>query len=434
MTTSTTNLHLNNERFVVIGINHKTAPIDVREKFTLSESESEILFNDISTSFAIPEAFSLSTCNRTEVYVMTNQSQDIAELKRLIVNVILHIKKIDLDSISTSQFFSFENEDAFLHLFQVATGIDSMFLGESEIMSQFKQAYRFAQEKKFTGKKLNRLADAVITAAKRVRSETKFHKGAISVAFAAVDLAKKIFSDFSTKNILLIGAGETAELTAKYFLERNAKQIFISNRTLAHAEHLSNKIGATGIIPFDSFLTKLSYFDIVISAVSNIGTFVKTEHVLEGMKRRNFQRTLILDLGIPRNVDPFAKNICGIFLKSVDDLQGIIEKNIYERQMEIPVVNQILKQEIKHYQHWLAHLNIVPSIQALNKKFDQIKHEELERLKSSVDEENFKKMTELANRLTNKFLHFPIRSMKQHGSGFTSISDIYDLNLTNNSN
>jgi glutamyl-tRNA reductase len=275
-----------------------------------------------------------------------------------------------------------------------------------------KDAYRLAAEEKATGTILNKLCHAAFSVAKRVRTETKLTDGAISVSYAAVELARKIFSDLSSKHILLIGAGETAELAAMHLREKNATRITITNRTPEHAEALARKIGTSNIITFDYFRERLHEFDIVISAVSSVGEIVSAHTIELAMQKRRREPMLILDLGVPRNIDPSASSLYNVFLKDIDDLKLITEKNLEARRKELPKVARIVEEELIAFEQWHNTLQVAPTIRDLQAKFEAVKQQELERVRSKVSPEQYAMMEQLADRIIKKLLHFPISTLK----------------------
>jgi len=392
---------------IAVGITHKTAPLDIRERFSFSEQETKHLLEELCDGL-VSEAMLLSTCNRTELYVVPKLPEVTAEY---LIDFLISRRSMSKE-VRREHFFRTFACGAVKHFFTVTSAADSMILGEAQILGQVKDAYRIAAEIGATKTVLNRLAHQAFNVAKRVKTETKFCEGAISVSYAAVELAKKIFSDLSEKNVLLIGAGETAELAAKHLLEKKARRITITNRTLANAEALASELGTSNILTFDYFKERLHEFDIVISAVGSVGQILSATELNEAMQKRRHRTMLLLDLGVPRNIDKKATSLYNVFLKDVDDLQVIVQKNLDARKAELPKVEQIIIQGIIEFEQWQSSLQVAPTIRALQEKFNTIKSQELARLKNKVSESEYKLLEQLADRLIGKFLHLPIKSLK----------------------
>ncbi len=404
---SSNHSHHDAMQLIAVGITHKTASLDIRERFAFNEQEAKALLDELCNGL-VSEAMLLSTCNRTELYAVPKLPEVTAEY---LVDFLISRRAMTKE-IERKHFFRTFACGAVKHFFTVASAADSMILGEAQILGQVKDAYRLAAEIGATKSILNRLAHDAFNVAKRVKSETKFFEGAISVSYAAVELAKKIFSDLSEKNVLLIGAGETAELAAKHLLEKKARRISITNRTLAKAEALASELGTSNILTFDYFKERLHEFDIVISAVGTIGELLSASELDLAMQKRRRKTMLLLDLGVPRNIDPTARTLYNVFLKDIDDLQGIVQKNLEARKAELPKVEAIIIQGIVDFEQWQSSLQVAPTIRLLQEKFNAIKTQELARLKNKVGDAEYKLLEQLADRLIGKLLHFPIKSLK----------------------
>jgi glutamyl-tRNA reductase len=393
---------------IAVGINHHTAPIELRERLAFTDHDTRKFLRTVCDGRLLSEALLLSTCNRTELYAVPALEEiEPAHLKDLLIE-----HKDARKVVQREHFFSLWACGAVKHFFEVACSADSMILGEAQILGQVKEAYRLAAEEKATGTILNKLCHAAFSVAKRVRTETKLTDGAISVSYAAVELARKIFSDLSSKHILLIGAGETAELAAMHLREKNATRITITNRTPEHAEALAREIGTSNIITFDYFRERLHEFDIIISAVSSAGEIVSAHSIELAMQKRRREPMLILDLGVPRNIDPAASSLYNVFLKDIDDLKLITEKNLEARRKELPKVARIVEEELIAFEQWHNTLQVAPTIRDLQAKFEAVKQQELERMRSKVSPEQYAMMEQLADRIIKKLLHFPISTLK----------------------
>ncbi len=393
---------------IAVGINHHTAPIELRERLAFTDEETRKFLRAICDGKLLSEALLLSTCNRTELYAVPALDEVNADyLKDFLIEY-----KGARKTLRREHFFSLWACGAVKHFFEVASSADSMILGEAQILGQVKDAYRLAAEEKATGAILNKLCHAAFSVAKRVKTETKLTDGAISVSYAAVELARKIFSDLSSKHILLIGAGETAELAALHLREKKVSRITITNRTTENAEALAREIGTSNIITFDYFRERLHEFDIVISAVSSTGEIVCAKDIESAMHKRRHAPMLILDLGVPRNIDARAGALYNVFLKDIDDLKLIVEKNIDARRQELPKVARIVEAELIEFEKWHNSLQVAPTIRDLQAKFEAVKQQELERVRNKVSPEQYAMMEQLADRIVKKLLHFPINTLK----------------------
>ncbi|MCS6988513.1 MAG: glutamyl-tRNA reductase [Chloroherpetonaceae bacterium] len=394
-------------QLLAVGITHKTAPIELRERFAFDERETKRLLEELCDGL-LSEAMLISTCNRTELYAVPKRPEVTAEY---LIDFLVSRRAMTKE-VRREHFFRAFACGAVKHFFSVACAADSMILGEAQILGQVKDAYRLAAEAGATKTILNRLAHDAFNVAKRVKSETRFSEGAISVSYAAVELARKIFSDLSEKHVLLVGAGETAELAAKHLIEKNARRISITNRTLAKAEALASELGTSNVLTFDYFKERLHEFDIVIAAVGAIGEILSVADIERAMQRRRGAPTLLLDLGVPRNIDPKSASLYNVFLKDIDDLQGIVQKNLEARKAELPKVERIIVEGLIAFEQWQASLQLAPTIRALQEKLEAIKASELARLKPKVSDAEYKRLEQLADRLVGKFLHLPIKSLK----------------------
>lgn len=394
---------------IAVGVNHRTAPIEIREQLWLSAQESKQLLISLVEGGIAAEAVVISTCNRTELFAVPRLAEAGADFFKQFLIEHKGVRK----EVKPEHFFSLFACGAAKHFFEVAAAADSMIVGDAQILGQVKDAYRLAAEAGATGTVLNHLCHMAFAASKRVRSETELTDGAVSISYAAVELSRKIFSDLASKKILLIGAGETAELAAKHLIDKNATQISITNRTPENAVALAERLNtASGIVPFESFAAELHTFDIVISAVSNAGTVISAAELDTAMRLRQNKAMLVLDIGLPRNIDPKASELYNVFLKDIDDLSIIVGKNLERRKAELPKVAAIVEEELIAFERWHHALQAVPTIKQLQEKFNEIKTTELEKLKGKVSGETYLQMELFADRLIKKILHYPMQNLK----------------------
>lgn len=393
---------------ISVGVNHKTAPIEIRERIALSEVQNKEFIDDLISSGIASEAMVLSTCNRTELYVVPA----IPEVTCDYLKEYLIAYKDARKEVRPEHFFSRFYCGTARHLFEVASATDSLILGEGQILGQVKEAYRIAAEVGTAGILITRLCHTAFTVAKKVKTKTKLMEGAVSVSYAAVELAQKIFSNLSLKKVLLIGAGETGELAAKHIYQKNARNIVITNRTLSKAEALAEDLGTNKVLPFESYKQHLHEFDIIITAVSTKDYVLKVSEMQQSMLKRRLKPVIILDLGLPRNVDPEIAGLQNMFLKDIDDLKHIIDKNLERRRCELPKVKAIIDEELVGFGQWINTLKVRPTIVDLQSKFIEIKEKELERYRYKVSPEELRRMEHLTDRILKKILHHPIKMLK----------------------
>ncbi len=346
-----------------LGVNFKTAPVEVRERLACSPEEARGLLPELKTSSGVEELCILSTCNRVEIYTFSS-SEDSVEL---LLELFLKLKSLEE---ARKHIFIKKGEQAVFHVFKVASSLDSMVVGEPQIVAQFKESFRIAKGMGTTGKILNRLFEKALRASKRVRVETGISRNAVSVSYAAVELAKKIFGDLRKAKVLLVGAGEMGELAANY-LKRLGCQIFITNRTYERALRLSQELGGNAL-RFEELEELLPTMDIVIVSTGS-KSFVLTERMIkEAMKRRNYEPMFIIDISVPRNVDPAVGKIDEVFLYDIDDLKEVVESNLKDRMREAKRGEIILWDEVKKFMGWMESLRVEPLILKLKERVKDV--------------------------------------------------------------
>lgn len=393
-----------------LGINHRTAPIEVREKLWFSNEELPAALS-IIREHSMNEAVLVSTCNRTELYYVPG----IAGPNGRLPWEILAGLKSGTGEITEKFFYTLSGTAAVKHIFGVVSGIDSMVLGDVQISGQLKEAFRLAQELQSTGIILNRLFPASLHVGKRARTETQIGEGAVSISYAAAELATKIFEDLSRRSALLIGAGETGKLTAKHIRGRNLGSLIVANRTRRHAEELAAGLDGS-VIDFDHLHEELRTVDIVISAVNSPDHILTANDLRQAMKQRNNRPLFIIDIGVPRNIDPASNTIDNIFLHDIDALEHIVDLNLGRRQAEVPKVEQIILHELATFEAWYNSLEVSPTIQELRDQLEMIRLEEVGKHLHHFDSEKQEEIEIMTKRIVNKILHTPIVNLK-NGSG-----------------
>jgi glutamyl-tRNA reductase len=390
-----------------IGISHHTAVVDVRERMWLSPEETREALPELRDRF-FTECMLVTTCNRTEVYGI---SQAATVDERALVAYMLELKRTG-DHVRPDHFFSHQSGGAVHHLFKVSAGIDSMVLGDIQILSQVKEAYMFARDLGTIGPVMNRLMQASLHVGKRVRTETGLCEGAVSVSYAAVELASKIFADLSKKSVLLIGAGETGELTLRHLVGKGIGQIRIANRTRAKAEALVAEFGGT-VVDYEQIVDSLRAVDIVITSVNSPSYVVQPDDVQKVMRQRSHMPLFLIDIGVPRNVNPTVRRIDNVFLYDIDSLNTIVDRNLGKRKEELPRVTNIIREEMVVFFHWYKSLQVTPTIQDLRETFEVIRQQEVERNINRFKPEDRELVDLVTKRIINKLLHQPLTNLKQ---------------------
>lgn len=391
---------------LAVSINHKTAPVKLRESLYLSENEVRELIEKVKSKY-FTEGLLISTCNRTEIYGIP-VNKDITHL---------HLQKIITESknsttTSADSFQTFISRDSLCHLFSVIAGIDSMLIGDNQIFKQVKDSFQIAEEMQFAGFLMRRVFDSALKVGKRAISETAITEGAVTVSYAAVQLIGKIFSNLNKKSALVIGTGETGEIAAKNLRDRGIGRLALTNRTFEKAEKLATDLN-TAVFPFDTFKDHLHKFDIIISATSADGIVITRSDVEAVMKKRGYASMVLMDIAVPRNIDPASKEINYVFYHDIDSLNIIVGQNVAKRRKEIPKVKIIIEEELNSFFEWYNSLQSAPTIKKLRDHFDAIRAEEVEKNINKFSSEDREKLEIVTKRIINKILHYPIVELKK---------------------
>lgn len=396
---------------VVVGINYKTAPVEIREKLTFSEPELADAMKQLQQQKSILENVIVSTCNRTEIYAVVDQLHTGRYYIKAFLADWFHI---DLDTLAP-YLNVLENEAAVEHLFRVASGLDSMILGETQILGQVKTSYLLAQEAGTTGTIFNHLFKQAVTFAKRAHSETEIGAHAVSVSYAAVELAKKIFGDLSSKHVLIIGAGKMGELAAQNLYGNGVKKVTVVNRTLEKAEQLAKKFSGTAK-SLSELSCALLEADIVISSTGAKGYIITKEMMAPLDKMRKGRPLFMVDIAVPRDLDPALAELESIFLYDIDDLEGIVQANLAEREKAARQIGNMIGMELVAFQQWLQTLGVVPVIAALREKALAIQAEtmkSIERKLPHLSERDRKVLNKHTKSIINQLLRDPILRAKE---------------------
>lgn len=396
---------------LVVGLNHKTADVEVREKLAFNGPKLEEGLLKIHSLPAIDEAVVLSTCNRVEIYTAC---KDLSKAPDAIKGFISEFHDIDKSHLDNALYFH-SGPDAVRHAFRVASSLDSMVVGEPQILGQLKDAFDAALKNKTTGIMLNKLLKKSISVAKRVRTETKIAENAVSIGFAAVELARKIFTELTGKSVLLLGAGEMAELAAKHLMNNGVGSMVVANRTFQRGCELAGDMGGRAI-KFEEFHAEMAVTDIVICSTGAPDYVVNKHDMAHIMKTRRHKPIFIIDISVPRNIDPAINDMDGVYLYDVDDLQGVVDTNKAERDREASRAEAIIAEEIETFGRWQASLDAVPAIVALRNHAESIKRSEIEKIKNrfpDLGEKELNAVEQAAGNIVNKLIHPPTAALKQ---------------------
>jgi len=393
---------------LTLGINHKTAPVEIREKVAFAAENLGRALQELLSQDAVNEAAILSTCNRTELYCSLNRADH-----EILINWISHFHHLQNEDLAP-YIYSYTDNEAVQHILRVASGLDSLVMGEPQILGQIKDAYTQATDAGAIGQQLNRLFQHTFSVAKEVRTNTAIGSNPVSVAFAAVSLAKQIFTNLSEHTALLIGAGETIELVARHLKEQGIKKIIVANRTVERAQLLASQFEGEAI-PLAEMPDRLVEADIVISSTASQLPILGKGAVESALKQRKHKPIFMVDIAVPRDIEPEVNKLRDIYLYTVDDLHEVIEENRKSRQAAAEEAEEIIENQVEHFMGWLRSLDSVDSIRSFRSQSELTRDacvKQAERqLAAGKDPQEV--MNELARSLTNKLIHEPTVQMNQ---------------------
>jgi glutamyl-tRNA reductase len=400
---------------IAVGLSHKTAPVEVREVLAVPESRLGEALHRLCAYTGIKEGLMLSTCNRVEVYaVVDDVDGGFARVQEFLADTHLSLSSEQL----TPHLYWHTDGRAISHLFRVAASLDSMVVGEPQILGQLKDAFEAALTHKSSGVILNKLVQKAISVAKRVRTETKIAETAVSVSYAAVELAKKIFSNLGEKTVLLVGAGEMAKLAAKHLIANGVQRVMITTRNPQGALQLAEQFNGLSI-PFDEFRRAMAEADIVLCSTGAANYLIRADDVAQALHRRMNRPIFLIDISVPRNIDPAVKDIDNAFLFDIDDLEMRVEQNREERRREAGKAERMIEEEVGGALQWLKSLDVTPTIVALRRRADEIKQAELDKALSRFDQlsaEERGAIESLAAGIVNKLLHGSLVTLKSEAN------------------
>jgi glutamyl-tRNA reductase len=417
-------------KIVLQGVNHKTAPIELRERLAIAPAELAQATRSLLETPGIREGLIVSTCNRVEF--VTCQEPGNAQLLDFVRNYF----QID-PALVRPHLYEYREEEAIRHLFRVASSLDSMVIGEPQILGQVKESYLAARSVGGVRTHLDRLLQRTFTVAKRVRNETQIGSSSVSIASVAVELARKIFGSLENRNILLVGAGEMGELAARHLLNHGAGAVSVTNRTMERAENLARQLNGR-TIRFDDLYATADKADIIITSTGSPQPIFRKEHVQQFLHRRRGRPMFFIDIAVPRDIDPEVNRLDGVFLYDIDDLQSVASSHLAERSKEAELADALIAGEVEQYRRRLHALNVVPEIVQLQRLIEEIRQSEIRRLQNrlqTLSPEQLSAVDALTKSLTNKFLHHPVKAIKSaakdgNAAAVDTIREAFGLNLT----
>jgi glutamyl-tRNA reductase len=397
---------------VLIGLNHESAPLDARERVVYSADDAVAVLRTLKENRRVAQAFLLSTCNRTELYaLMADPAQDIPRVKEAMFYPRLSAE----NGRGEHLLYSRRDEEAVQHLFRVSCGLDSMVLGEQEILGQVKTAYEISCRAETVGTIFHRLAHQAFRVGKRARTETQIGYGPVSVAYAAVELAEKVFQTLRGRGALLVGAGENGELCARHLLSRGVTPFFIANRTAERAENLSRLLGGE-TVSFDQIAEAMAQVDVVITTTGATGAIIDEDMVRGIMGKREGRALVFVDIAVPRDVDPDVDRVPSAFRFDMEALKDIVDRTVQRRKKEVPVVERLVASEVEGFMKWWESLASGPVIRDLHEIFESIRVREFEKNVKRFRDEDREQLEIFSRNLMRKLLMEPTVEIKQFRS------------------
>jgi glutamyl-tRNA reductase len=398
---------------VLLGVNHKTAPVALRECLAISKDETSAALKAFRNLASIREVMLFSTCNRVEVLMV---AEDKAGAVDTVKSFLSQLKQLPVSEFEKSLYIH-EGDDAVRHVFRVAASLDSMVVGEPQILGQIKEAYQMATRTKTSGVLLNKLLHRTFFVAKRVRTETGIGDRAVSISYAAVELGRKIFGTFEEKKVLLIGAGEMAELAVEHLIRNRAGDILVANRTFENGMDLAKKFNGQAI-RFEEIKDALEQVDIIISSTGSPDYVVTRDHVKGIIRRRRNRPLFFIDIAVPRDIDPEINRLTNSYVYDIDDLKGIIDENIEDRHREAIKGERIIDEAVISFRQWYDNLDVMPTIVELRRKIEDIADGELKRTQQTLahlSTDDLNAINRMTNAMVNKILHDPTLLLKSNG-------------------
>ena len=410
---------------VIVGLNHRSAPIEVRESVAFENSYVRAALGRLCDYPSVREGVMLSTCNRVEVVASASDSESaFSDITKFLFEQKAHRNSAPLND----HLYTYRGADAVRHLFRVAASLDSMVVGEPQILGQLKQYYETAQQAGTVGAVLHRLFHRSFSVAKRVRTETGIGSGAVSVSSVAVDLAKRIFDRFDDKTVMLIGAGKIGALMARHLVSQGVRSLMVTNRTFERAVLLAEKIQGSPI-RFEDFPRYLTIADVVIGCTGAAEVLVKAATVEKVLRERKQKAMFFIDIGDRRNFDPQINDLDNVYLYNIDDLKSVAEENLQSRSSEAEKAEEMVRVEAETFVRWMESLEQVPTITALRQRFEDIRRKELEKSLAgnlkNLSEAQRAALEDMTTAMINKLLHTPISQLKRNSGDEDEDSSLY---------
>ena len=394
----------------LVGLSHKTAPVEIREKLTFPAGRQEEALSLLTSSPAVAEAVIVSTCNRTEIYAVTAVGVDGPGA---IIDFMADYHDLDRHELARYLYIA-EGEAVIRHLFRVVASLDSMVLGEAQILGQVKEAYDHSFTNGASHRIFNKLFRQSFEVGKRVRTETDIGENAVSISYAAVELAKKVFDTLEGRTILVLGAGKMSELTAKHLVSNGVKKVLVANRTYERAKELADRFNGEAIL-YEHLFDRMAEADIVISSTAATHYVVTKDKVAAARKGRKGSPLFLIDIALPRDIDPDVNQLSDVYLYNIDDLSGVVSQNLEERMVEAERAEVIIAQEMAAFERWLESMEVVPTVAAIRAKAEAVRAAELEKAikrLGGLSEKELKTVEMLSCSIVNKMLHDPTERLK----------------------
>ncbi len=405
---------LTRQEIIVLGLNHKTADVELRECIGFSADAADAALLNFQNDPAISEVVLLSTCNRVEIIMAAPDAQKAVTAAKTYISRSKNLQISDFEKA----LYIHTGDEAVRHIFRVAASLDSMVVGEPQILGQIKEAYRTATQKKTSGVILNRLLHKTFFVAKRVRTETGIGDHAVSISYAAIELGRKIFGTLEEKKVLLIGAGEMAELAVEHLIRHRVGDIFVANRTFERGVELAGQFRGNAI-RFEEIPDALTEVDIIISSTGSPGFILMKEQVKKALRPRKNRPLFFIDIAVPRDIDPEINRLSNTYVYDIDDLQGVIEENIEDRNREAMRAERIIDEAVIRFREWYEGLDVVPTIVGLRKKLWGIAEAEMKKTLGHslphLSGEDGEAIRRMMNAMINKVLHDPTIFLKNKG-------------------
>ena len=398
---------------ILIGLNHKTAPVSLRECLSFTLEQTPNALETLLATVPVKEALIYSTCNRMEILFVPSNDTAID----LVIGFLSDYKALPVQEFEPSLYI-YKNDDAIKHLFRVGASLDSLIVGEPQILGQIKKAYKKAIAHKASGTILNRLMHKAFSIAKKVRKETGIGDNAVSISYAAVELANKIFSDLNQRSVMLMGAGEMAELAVEHLISNGVKKIIVANRTFTNAVSLAQRFDGQAV-KFEELETFLHDVDILISSTGAAGYVLTKAQVKRAMAQRKNRPLFCIDIAVPRDLDPGINQVNNAYLYDIDDLQNLVNDNLEERLREAIKGERLVEEAVVKFRWWLESLAVVPTIKDLKKKLESIADAETEKSLTRLGDlspEEIDAVRRLTRSVARKIMHDPILFLKNTGS------------------